>query len=55
MGVPSDVAHDPVLQMATPSADGFAFSEDGRLFHVALTRARRTMSLATLDRKVRSG
>jgi DNA helicase-4 len=49
---PSSHADDPVLLLAMPSDDGFAFSEERRLFYVALTRARRSVVLFTVDGNV---
>lgn len=49
---PSLQADDPVLLLAMPSGDGFAFSEERRLFYVALTRARRSVVLFTVDGNV---
>lgn len=46
---PSMQADDPVLQLAMPSGDSFPFSEERRLFYVALTRARRSIVLFTVD------
>jgi superfamily I DNA/RNA helicase len=43
-----DSRKDPVLQLAMPSADRFAFGEERRLFSVALTRARRSIALFTI-------
>lgn len=51
LGFPSRVADDPVLQLAMPGGDGFEFAEERRLFYVALTRARRTVTLVTVARK----
>lgn len=51
LGFPSKVADDPVLQLAMPSGDDYQFSEERRLFYVALTRARRTVTLITIERK----
>ncbi|MEY8688996.1 MAG: UvrD-helicase domain-containing protein [Leptothrix sp. (in: b-proteobacteria)] len=51
LGFPSRVADDPVLQLAMPGGDGFEFSEERRLFYVALTRARQTVTLVTVARK----
>jgi DNA helicase-4 len=50
-GFPSRVIDDPVLQLAMPGGDGFEFSEERRLFYVALTRARQTVTLVTLSQK----
>lgn len=46
---PSMQTDDPVLQLAMPSGDNFQFSEERRLFYVALTRARRSVVLFTVD------
>lgn len=51
MGFPSRVADDPVLKLAMPGGDGFEYSEERRLFYVAMTRARKTVTLVTLARK----
>ena len=44
-GFPSTIEDDPVLQLAMPHADKFPFAEERRLFYVALTRARVTVTL----------
>jgi DNA helicase-4 len=51
LGFPSRVADDPVLQLAMPGGDRFPFAEERRLFYVALTRARHTVTLITVARK----
>jgi len=51
LGFPSKVADDPVLLLTMPSGDDYPFSEERRLFYVALTRARQTVTLITLERK----
>ena len=51
LGFPSKVADDPVLQLAMPSGDDFQFAEERRLFYVALTRARKSVTLVTIERK----
>ncbi len=38
---PSTIEDDPILLLAMPHGDEFAFAEERRLFYVALTRARR--------------
>jgi DNA helicase-4 len=35
-----------------PSGDDYAFAEERRLFYVALTRARRSVTIITVDRMV---
>jgi DNA helicase-4 len=51
MGFPSQIVDDPVLQLAMPEPDDFPFSEERRLFYVALTRARRQTRIYTLQNK----
>jgi len=51
LGFPSQVADDLVLQLAMPGGDGFEYAEERRLFYVALTRARSTVTLFTVTRK----
>jgi DNA helicase IV len=46
-GFPSNIADDPVLDLAMPSPESFAHAEERRLFYVALTRARREVTLIT--------
>jgi DNA helicase-4 len=46
-GFPSNVADDPVLDLAMPEPESFAHAEERRLFYVALTRARREVTLIT--------
>lgn len=54
LGFPSQVADDPVLQLAMPAGDGFEFAEERRLFYVALTRAKTSVTLITLQHKASS-
>lgn len=51
LGFPSQVVDDPVLHLAMPGGDNFEFAEERRLFYVALTRARQTVTLLTVARK----
>lgn len=51
LGFPSRIADDPVLQLAMPGGDSFADAEERRLFYVALTRARSTVTLITVAHK----
>ena len=51
LGFPSRVADDPVLQLAMPRGDTFENAEERRLFYVALTRARSTVTLVTVAHK----
>lgn len=47
-GFPSQIDDDPVLTLALAQDDGFAHSEERRLFYVALTRARQTVTIFTV-------
>lgn len=51
LGFPSRVIDDPVLQLAMPSGDDYPHAEERRLFYVAITRARATVTLITVARK----
>jgi DNA helicase-4 len=46
-GFPSNIADDPVLDLAMPAPESFAHAEERRLLYVALTRARRGVTLIT--------
>lgn len=47
-GFPSRIEDDPVLRLAMPGDDGFPHAEERRLFYVALTRARRAVTIFTV-------
>ncbi len=49
---PSKVADDSVLRLAMPARESFPFAEERRLFYVALTRARRSVTLITVRNRV---
>ncbi len=51
LGFPSQIEDDPVLQLAMPAGDNFQYSEERRLFYVALTRARQSVTLISLEKK----
>lgn len=51
LGFPSGVADDPVLRLAMPGGDAYEYAEERRLFYVALTRARSTVTLVTVAHK----
>ena len=48
---PSTRGDDPLLKLAMPEGDNFPDSEERRLFYVALTRARRRVTLFTVKGK----
>jgi DNA helicase-4 len=48
-GFPSAVQDDPVLSLAMAEADEYPYAEERRLFYVALTRARRQVTLLTVS------
>jgi len=47
-GFPSRIEDDPILSLAMQEDDGFTHSEERRLFYVALTRARETVTIFTV-------
>jgi DNA helicase IV len=47
-GFPNTRTDDPVLAIAMPEGDHFPHGEERRLFYVALTRARRSVSMFTV-------
>lgn len=51
LGFPSRIEDDPVLQLAMPGGDSFEDAEERRLFYVALTRAKTSVTLITLAHK----
>lgn len=51
LGIPSRVEDDPVLRLAMPNEDEYEYAEERRLFYVALTRARSTVTLITIESK----
>ncbi len=46
---PSRASDDPVLRLAMPMSEKFRHAEERRLFYVALTRARRSVTLLTVS------
>jgi len=44
-GFPSRITDDPVLDLALPAPESFPSAEERRLFYVAMTRARRAVTL----------
>ena len=51
-GFPSNIADDPVLNVAMPAPESFDHAEERRLFYVALTRARRAVVLITSQQRM---
>jgi DNA helicase-4 len=49
---PSKIADDPVLRLAMPAREPFPLAEERRLFYVAITRARRSVTLVTVRDRV---
>lgn len=47
-GFPSTIQDDPVLALAMAEADDYPHAEERRLFYVALTRARRQVTLLSV-------
>jgi DNA helicase IV len=47
MGFPSQIHDDPALQLAMPAPDPYPYSEERRLFYVAMTRARKQVRFYT--------
>ena len=48
---PNTRQDDPILTLAMPTTDPFPFADERRLFYVALTRARRSVAVFTLEGK----
>lgn len=51
LGFPNGVNDDPVLQLAMPEGEDYPNAEERRLFYVALTRAKCTVTLVTQQGK----
>lgn len=47
-GFPNLKSNDSVLELVMPAGDTFPYSEERRLFYVALTRARRSVAMITV-------
>ncbi len=45
MGFPSEIADDPLLDLVLPKPEKFEHAEERRLFYVALTRARHSVTI----------
>lgn len=50
-GFPSQIADDPIMQLAMPSEENFPMAEERRIFYVALTRAKRQVRIYTRTSK----
>lgn len=48
MGLPSQIADAPILQLLLDNCDHYPFAEERRLFYVAITRAKKKVWLVTL-------
>lgn len=51
LGFPSKITDDDLLQLVEPSPENFPYAEERRLFYVALTRAKRNVSIFTTYQK----
>ncbi len=50
-GFPSEIVDDPLLDLVLPQPENFEHAEERRLFYVALTRARKSVTiLASIER-----
>jgi DNA helicase-4 len=47
MGFPSEIIDDSLLDMVLPASEAFEHAEERRLFYVALTRARKSVTILT--------
>lgn len=45
MGFPSEIVDDPLLDLVLPEPENFGHAEERRLFYVALTRARQSVTI----------
>ena len=45
MGFPSEIVDDPLLSLVSPDAEPFENAEERRVMYVAMTRARRTLTM----------
>jgi DNA helicase-4 len=48
-GMPSTIEDDSLLKLAMPAGDTFTHAEERRLFYVAMTRAKRSVLMLTVD------
>ena len=45
LGIPSEIVADPILDLVLPEPERFDHAEERRVFYVALTRARKTVTI----------
>ena len=50
-GFPSEIVDDPLLDLVLPEPENFEHAEERRLFYVALTRARKTVTVSASREK----
>ncbi len=50
-GFPSEMTNDPILDIVLPPSDGFPYSEERRLFYVAVTRAKNQVFIISPEKK----
>jgi DNA helicase-4 len=41
LALPSEIENDPIIKVFSPNSDGYLFSEERRVFYVAITRAKK--------------
>ena len=49
LGLPSEIADDPLLDLVLPEPEPYAHAEERRVFYVALTRARRSVTIISRE------
>ena len=52
MGFPSRISDAPILQLLLDSSDSYPYSEERRLYYVALTRAKKKVFLITIKNNI---
>jgi DNA helicase-4 len=51
LGLPSEIVDDPVLNLVLPEPEPFEHAEERRVFYVALTRARKSITIVASARR----